>query len=107
MNDYLSEAEKAAVISFRSNTVMLNAVKKVLLHTITNQGTYKKDSAPIETNWVFGIGAGQLGQIPTNEQMGEELKACLRGFSYLQDGFKKLNEVQIDVPKKEKKNPAL
>lgn len=107
MNNYLNDQEKNAVISFRSNQVMFDAVKKVLLHTITHQGTLKEGETPEPTNWVFGIGANTLGSTPTNEQLGEELKASLRGLSFLQDGFKKLGEVQVELPKKEKKNPAL
>ena len=109
MNDYtyLSDAEKNAVISFCQNETMYRAVKKVVLHTVTHQGTLKPDESAEQTNWVFGVGANTMGSTPSNEQLGEELKASLRGLSYLEDCFKKLHEIQVPIAKKAKENPAL
>jgi len=105
--NFLSDAEKNAIISFCQNEVMYRAVKKVVLHTITHQGTLKPDEPAEQTNWVFGVGANTIGSTPSNEQLGEELKASLRGLSYLEDGFKKLHDIQVELPKKVKTNPAV
>ena len=107
MYTYLSDSEKNAIISFCQNEMMYRAVKKVVLHTVTHQGTLKANEPVEQTNWVFGIGASSVGGTPSNEQLGEELKASLRGLSYLEDGFQKLHEIQVELPKKLKTNPAL
>ena len=104
---YLSDTEKNSVISFCQNEVMYRAVKKVVLHTVTHQGTLQPNEPAEPSNWVFGIGANTMGSTPSNEQLGEELKASLRGLSYLEDGFKKLHEIQVPMAKKVKTNPAL
>ena len=107
MKDILNESESNAVVAFCANVVMYNAVKKVILHTITHQGTLTPGEPAEQKNWVFGIGAGLIGQAVTNEQLGEELKASLRGLGYLEDGFTKLKDVRVEIPKKIKTNPAL
>lgn len=107
MNDFLSEVEKNAIVAFNANTVMSDAVKKVIMHTITHQGTMEAGKPAVETNWVFGLGASQINGVLSNEQMGEELKAALKGLGYLQDGFKKLLEVSVPMAKEKKVNPAV
>jgi hypothetical protein len=107
MKDFLTEAESNAVVAFCANVVMYNAVKKVILHTITHQGTLAPGEPAEQKNWVFGIGASTLGTAQTNEALGEELKASLRGLGYLEDGFTKLKDVRVEIPKVRKINPAL
>jgi hypothetical protein len=106
MQEYLNKAEKAAVMSFIGNKTMSEAVKKVVMHTITHQGVLEAGKPAVEANWVFGLAAGSMNHV-TNEQLGEELKATLKGLSYLQEGFKKLYEVSVPAPKESKVNPAL
>jgi hypothetical protein len=107
METYLDDNEKNAVVAFCQNEVMHRAVKKVLLHTIYRQGVIKPGEPLVEENFVFGLATAVLGGSPTNEQLGAEVSAALKGLTYLQDGFKKLKEVRVEVPKKPKVNPAL
>lgn len=107
MEKELSDVERNAVVSFCQNVVMFNAVKKVVLHTIYNQGVLIEGAEPEQRNWVFGLAKTSIGGEPSDAQLGEELKACLRGLSYLEDGFKKLKEIKVEIPKKPKVNPAL
>lgn len=107
MNEYLSESEKSAILAFNANKVMSEAVKKVIMHTITTQGTMSAGFPAVEQNWVYGLGANQINGVLSNELLGEELKASLKGLGYMQDGFKKLLEISVEKPKTIKENKAL
>lgn len=107
MENYLSDNERAAIISFCANEVMYNAVKKVVTHTITHQGVLVRDEKPIEENWVFGLTTAAMGGSPTNEQLGADLSAAVKGLAYMRDGFEKLKTIRVELPKGKKSNPAL
>lgn len=107
MENYLSDTERAAIISFCANDVMYNAVKKVILHTITHQGVLVPGEAPLSKNWVFGLTTAQMGGSPTNEQLGAELSAAVKGLAYMEDGFEKLRTIRVQIEKAPKEHPAL
>lgn len=105
--NYLNEAEINAIVAFCTNKVQFDAVKKVVMHTITHQGVLKPGEAPEEANWVFGLTTTTIGGSPTNEQLGAELSAATKGLTYMQDGFRRLKDIRVEIPKKAKSNPAL
>lgn len=105
--DYLNDIEKSAVAAFVSNKQMFDAVRKVLLHTIYNQGTIKPGVQPSETNWAFSLMENGLGGTKDNEQLGMEVRASVAALGYLKSGFDTLQELRTPELKKEKKNPAL
>lgn len=107
MQDYLNDVEIAAAISFRENKVMSAAIRKILMYAATHQGVLTPGALPDPRNWAFGIGALGVNGSPSNEQLGEELKAALKGLNFLESGFEKLNELKVALPKKTKVNPAL
>jgi hypothetical protein len=102
--DYLSEAEKTLVVSFVKNKATFDAVKKVLLYTIYNQGVVEPGKTPSEMNWVFALAAGET---MSNDQLGHEVRASLAALGYLKGGFETLSAIHIEEPKKAKSNPAL
>jgi len=107
MNEhYLNQEEKDLVISFNTNTKMFDAVKKVLLHTVYNQGVLKAGEKAEATNWVFGV---LDGTEKTDAEIALKLTSSLRGLAYLESGFKRLEEFKapVDEVKKKKDNPAI
>lgn len=103
--DYLNEQEQAAIIGFTSNPKMVEAVRKVLLATIFNQGTLAPGKQVSEFNFAFNIANSPD---KSDEQMGQELRAAATALNYLKSGFDRLQEIQMPEPaKKAKTNPAL
>ncbi len=102
--DYLDEIELEAVQKFYENTVMREAVRKVLLASIYKSGTLMKGVAadPLK-NFALSLVA-QKG-IATNEELGADLRAIWAGVNELEMGFKKMSKVQVES-KKEKKGDS-
>lgn len=106
MNEnYLSEAEKEAVLAFNANKTMVDAVKKVLLATVYHQGTVTPGEMPTDKNFAFGIINGVQ---KTDEQIGQELRASIQALNFIKGGFERLEEIKTTpVSKKKGGNPAV
>lgn len=106
--DYLSDLEKEKVHRFNEDTVLKEAVRKVLLAGIYMNGTLKKGAKanPLH-NWALSFGATTPGV--TDEQLGQNLRAHAWAVNSIESAFNKLGEIKVEQPeeKKEKKNPAL
>ncbi|MBR1146683.1 hypothetical protein [Bradyrhizobium sp. AUGA SZCCT0431] len=101
----MSDVEQASVIAFTSNKQMRDAVKKVLLAQIYEQGTIQSGKTPNESNWAF---VPFINEFPkSNEQIGEEIRATIHGLNFLKAAFDRLDEVQAPAETKKPKNPAL
>lgn len=105
MNEnYLSPEEKSLVIAFNQDPKMVEAVKKVLLHTVYHQGVLKAGEPASDKNWAFGI----LNGVETDlQQVGMKLTASLKGLAYLESGFEKLAEFVVQEAPKQKENKAV
>lgn len=108
--EYLSDLEKSAVISFRDNEAMREAVRKVLLRNIFGAGTLRAGVA-VDTlrnpalNLAFKtMRSGEL----TNEQLGEDIRGLAQAMNYLEVAYNEMMEIQLDKETKEvAENPAV
>lgn len=110
--DYINEKEEVAIRAFLLNKDMYNAVKKVLLATIYHQGKIETGKMPTDFNFAFNITAeidmkGNVVPPKSDEQIGQELRACNKALGFLKSGFDRLLEFLPAQPNPEKKgNPA-
>lgn len=100
---FLDDKERSYIIAFTSNKPMLDAVKKVLMHTITHQGVFEPGKTPESTNWVFGL----VSPLANDEQLGQLVRASAAGLGYLSKGFETLEAVSMPEKKEKTKNPAV
>lgn len=93
--DYLSDIEKAELNKFATNKVMFEAVKKVLLAGIYQNGVLKagEKAEPLKN---FALGLAFKPGI-SNEMLGADLRACAEGINTVELGFKKICEISVPV----------
>jgi len=99
-NQFLSDLEQQKIEQFLQDEVMREAVKKVLLSGIYDQGTLKKGKSvsfdPYE-NFALVL-ACQKGA--SYEQVGQDIKACWEGINLLVNAYKDLEQYRpIPAPK--------
>jgi hypothetical protein len=105
MPDILNDVEKAAVQKFIEFETMREAVKKVLLAALYENGTLKPGIPADPTrNASFAIVANQSGA--SNEQIGAELRAMWEGVRIVENAFNKMAEYKKVEPEKPKPNKA-
>ncbi len=103
----LSELEKVEVNKILDNPVMLEALKKVLLFSVYDNGTLKpgKESEPMQ-NFALTL-QDSAGRNLTDTEIGQILRAKRYAIELLEDGFRSLANFKYVVEKKKKKtNPA-
>lgn len=106
--DFLNELERAAIISFNSNPVMVEAVKKVLLSTVYHQGVMKPgvQSASM-TNWALHIVQEARDGENSDAVIGQRLRASAEGLNFVEAGFMKLREIKAEEKKEKPAHKAL
>lgn len=107
LDKILDDQEKLAIQMFYDNTIQREAVKKVLLFGIYNNGVLRKGK-PADPLLNFALGlVSNLGSQIKNEELGAQLRAAWEGINLLELGFsnlaiyKKEKEQMVD-----KQNPA-
>ena len=103
--DYLSDNEKKQIETFIQNETMREAVKKVLLAGLYDNGVMKPGKpAQATRNHAFGL----VSQSPDieNEILGQDLRAVWQGLCLVENGFNKLSEFSVKVEPKSTKNNA-
>lgn len=108
--EILNTQESESLKKFISDKVMVEAVKKMLLHDIYGAGTIKKDelSEP-RRNWVYGLIMNEAGQDYkiNNDELGEKVRAIVEGTRALELAFKKIEEFNIEkIEEKIEPNPG-
>ena len=102
----LTDVEKEKIIVFNQDEKMVEAVRKVMLASIYNNGTLRKGhkAEPLK-NGALGLAFLALnGQaIASNEQLGEDLRAYAQGVNLLEGGFKELEKITKEEKPKEDK----
>ena len=106
LNEFLDDREKLAIQMFVDNELQREAVKKVLLFELYNNGVLKKgQKAEPRRNSVFGL------VFTTNyddKELGSHVRAMCEGINYLETGFNmmlKYSKPNSKVGKNE--NPAI
>jgi len=107
--DFLDENEKKALIVFNSSETMKQAVKKVLLSALYENGRLKPGIEPNPMyNGAFGLLSmeGKMGDSFSNEEIGADLRALWQGVSQIEVGFGKISEFVAEPKVGTKTNPA-
>lgn len=106
--DYLSKNEISKVEQFCKDTVMLNAVKKVILEPVYLNGTLQKDTDPDPfKNFALVIAQQVAGANDANAEAGRRLMATSEGVQLVERGFQTLLKLKTpEKPKKDEGNPA-
>jgi hypothetical protein len=93
---YLSDLEQEKIIAFNQDTVLVDAVRKVLLAAIYTNGTLRKDLAPEPTkNAALSLAfyAMANGSV-TNDALGEDLRALAQAVRLLEGGLAQLSSIK-------------
>lgn len=105
--NFLSEQEKNEIESFYKNEVMREAVKKILLMGIYENGVMKAGvSHNPQMNWALGLAWETNGTSVTNEKIGSDLRAIAEGIKSVEIAFKELEKFKKAVKSPIKGNPA-
>lgn len=92
----LNDAEKLKVNSFLSDTVMANAIKKILLLGIYENGTIKAgEDYDATTNFALGLAFRGKEAGRTNEEIGADLRACAEGIRLLEGAYQQLEKFKV------------
>ena len=93
MNEYLSEIEKSALDRFVSDETMREAVKKVILSGVYDDGVLRegKPSDPLK-NFMLAYFTSPQGSLLPAEEKGYRLEAILNAISMVETGFKNLDK---------------
>src|SRR3990167_8331136 len=100
LDEILDDQERLAIQMFYDNVVQREAVRKVLLAGVYQNGTLKKGKpANPLNNFTLGLIANKVELKLTNEQIGEHLAAQWEGMSIVELAFSNLAKFQRDEPK--------
>jgi hypothetical protein len=104
MSEILTDAEKDLVANFNLNTKMKEAVRKVLLQGIYDNGVIKigEEHNPVQ-NWALSIA---FDDKKTSEEKGQLLTAVAEGIRFLKTAFEKLDNYKLVKSVEPKKNKA-
>lgn len=89
LDNFLDVAEVLAIQSFVDNDRQREAVKKVLLFEIYNNGTLKKGEEPTPLRNSF-MGVAMTHDDPL--KVGQRVMAMAEGINFLEAGFKQLSK---------------
>jgi len=95
--DYLSDVEKSQIEKFVGNVKMFEAVRKVLLAGIYENGVLKADQ-PHDASKNFALTqvftALINGHPISDEDIGQNIRAQAAGIRLIETGFKKLSDLK-------------
>lgn len=98
-NFFLSDEEVALIGQFIQNGKLVEAVKKVLLATLYDNGTLKPDvSANPLKNWALGAFFSTDADSIDDAKLGAAIRASAMGIQMLESGLKKLQEIGTPKP---------
>lgn len=94
MQNFLTDIEIAKIEAFSADTVMVKAVKKVLIQHIYSQGVITKgqDHNPLKNRALVLVG----GEV-SNEELGSQLRSLWEGVNALETGFSELETIKKSV----------
>lgn len=101
INKFLSDVERVKIEMFNQDPVLVNAIRKVLLATIYNNGVLKKDVPPDPLrngalNLAFMTLKGDA--IVSNEELGADLRGLAQGINLLEKGLLQLQKITSKKP---------
>jgi len=96
ISQYLSDIEKTKVEIFNQDTILVNAIRKILLASIYENGTLKKDVSPDPTrNAALALANLAISGkgVVTNADLGEDIRGLMQGISLLEQGLAHLAKI--------------
>lgn len=103
--DYLSDVEKEQLIAFNQNPILREAVKKVLLAGLNENGVLKAGKQSNSTQNAALYLVSQAGEV-SNEALGADLRAYWNGLKAVENGFNKISEFVPEKTVEKSKNNA-
>jgi len=106
--EYLTDLEVSAIERFNADPVLADAVHKVILNTVYNQGVIKKgkkldqsSTSKMNSAFVLASVACSGQSVVDDEALGRDLRALWRGIQLVNTGFNELAKIKKVVEKKE------
>lgn len=95
MQDYLTDVEVAKIEAFCADTDMYEAVKKVVLQHIYNQGVISKGLKhnPLK-NRAFALAQHTTENPMTDEILGQHIRGVWEGVNALEAGYHELTNIK-------------
>ena len=98
----LTDQETSLVEAFCKNEKMFDAVKKVVLAGIYDHGTIKAGQKPNPLeNAAFNLVSLAMDNPIPDEEIGKHLRGMWAGVNALENSFKRLKEIKIEVKEKD------
>lgn len=100
MKDYLTDLEAIKIEHFCADTEMFEAVKKVLLQHIYDQGVLKAGTAhnPLK-NRAFALAQHATENPMTDEILGQHIRGVWEGVNALESGYAELSKIKSEKVK--------
>jgi hypothetical protein len=98
----LDEQEQTHLQRFVENEGMYEAVRKALLYGLYQQGTLKKGK---KSDTISNIAFGLMfeGDNPSNEKLGEKLRALWEGINYVEGSLEDIKKYSVKAENKQEK----
>lgn len=107
IDETLSQTEKDAIQAFIDNKTMSEAVKKVLLFGVYNNGTLEQGKEPNPlVNFALGLASGAVELKLSHEQLGKHLSVAWEGIQVVENCWDALALYRKESVQTIKKNPA-
>jgi hypothetical protein len=108
---YLSEQEIDKLKTFNQDTVLKNAIRKVLLEPIYGQGVLEQGDSSPARNFALTQSFNMLMQkreMWDLEKIGFDVMTSAKAIQYIEQGFGEVEKYQIEETKEEavEENPA-
>lgn len=109
LSEFLNDHEMDKLIQFNGDTVLKEAVRKVLLAGLYQNGTLKKGKPAVTLfNAALGTVSGARANKLTDAEIGADLRAHWEGLNALEGAFNDIGKILDNkTPKVPEKNPAL
>jgi len=105
---YLNDTEKSLIQNFLDNTVLKEAVRKVILSGVYSDGTLKQGiPADPSKNFILGSMTIKERVLLPDAEFGSHLRSIINGIGLVESGFTQLEKLRkVNEVTETKKNPG-
>ncbi len=112
VTQFLSDVEKVKIELFNQDGILVNAVRKVLLEAIYNNGVLRKDIPPEPMRNAalsLAIATANGQNMISNENLGEDIRGMAQAVLLLEQGLAQLQKITSKKaePEETSGNPAI